>query len=1115
MNIKQHIKSLPILLCAVLLLSGSVAAELHAQGRKEKITVHGIVKDPTGEPITGASVLEVGTKNGVTTGFEGDYSLEVTKGRTIRVTFLGFEDVEIVVEKDKYDIIMYEAATQLDQVVVTGYSNVELRKSTGAVSVVKMEDIKDSPLKNIDQMLQGQLAGVNVTAASGRPGEAAKVRIRGTNTITGNAEPLWVIDGVPLQKDVPEINSSQLKSGDFDNIFASGIGSINPSDIESITVLKDASAAAIYGSQASNGVIVVTTKRGEAGNTSISYMGSVSVQIKPARSANLMNSKEKLAWEQELWDEFSSEGYVNGGYYPKVGIIGQIRGGYGEFADLSAAEQDAVIESLGANTTDWFDTLFRNTVSTTHHLSLSGGSPKMTYYVSGGMGFNNGIVKKTDSRSTNLSAKIDTRPAKWMKLGISTDFSYLKANAPSSNVDMFKYAYFANPYEKLYNEDGSYAPDRTWFTLGYANGKVNSVNIPDNGFNLMREINETSSLSTSTSFTIQGNTTIEICKGLNFTGLGSFSYYGDLSENINGKETYAAFRDRPFEENYYSKRTYGSITQQTTTNTSWLLRGQLNYAQTFSDIHSISAIGGAEIRSSYAESLFTKRYGYDTVTGNHSTPLFPSTSDNKIDYEKLVSFGNKLDGCSGQSISENAFASFYGTLTYTLLNRYIFSGTVRSDGSNNFGSKEQFNANWSVSGAWNIDQEPWIANTVMSKVFSTLSLRSGFGYTGGVNKSVYPVLMMEYDSTFRKTDDDYYRKGYISNAPNPNLRWEKNRTFNVGLNMGFLHDRITGEVSYYRNKNLDLVTSVKVPYTTGFTSQSFNTTEQVNNGVELTLGATLLKIRDFQWRVMANMAYNYNVLTKYDSPTKSLSDAMYVGYPLGKIFTGKTSGIDPETGVYKYIMRPDVTVTKQEDYRLYQNYLFYVGTSNAPWTGGFSTTFSYKSLSLNIVGNVSIGGKIINNISCPVSWQDVSSATTESLPSVLNDLYANHLNVTKDVTHRWTETNHVTDGYPRLIDSFGPKLTDGSGQYLTSIMPYSTSVANCLLLEDVSYLKISSISLSYSLPAKWLKGIKGLNVSFLMNNLFILTNYSGIDPETPGAVYPKSRSFSFSLGVDF
>lgn len=308
----------------------------------------------------------------------------------------------------------------------------------------------------------------------------------------------------------------------------------------------------------------------------------------------------------------------------------------------------------------------------------------MTYYVSGGFGFNNGIVVKTDSRSTNLSAKIDTRPAKWMKLGISTDFSYQKANAPSSNVNMFRYAYFANPYEKLYNADGSYAPDRTWFTLGYANGNIHSTNIPDNGFNLMREINETSSLSTSTSFTIQGNTTIEICKGLNFTGLGSFSYYGDLSENINGKNSYAAFSDRPFEESFYSKRTYGSITQQTTTNTSWLLRGQLNYAQTFADIHSISAIAGAEVRSSYAKSLFSKRYGYDSVTGNHSTPLFPSGSDGKIDYEKLVNFGDKMDGSNGQFISENAFASFYGTLTYTLMNRYILSGTIRSDGSNNF-----------------------------------------------------------------------------------------------------------------------------------------------------------------------------------------------------------------------------------------------------------------------------------------------------------------------------------------------------------------------------------------------------------------------------------------------
>lgn len=211
MNLKKK-SVLPGLVFSLLLFSGISVEEIYAQNRREKISVHGVVKDSEGEPITGASVLEVGTKNGVITGFEGDYKLEVSKGKIIRFSFLGFEDVDIVVEKDSYDVVLKEAATQLDQVVVTGYSNVELRKSTGAVSVMKMDQIKDSPLKNIDQMLQGQLAGVNVTAISGRPGEAAKVRIRGTNTITGNAEPLWVIDGVPLQKDVPTINSSQLKS---------------------------------------------------------------------------------------------------------------------------------------------------------------------------------------------------------------------------------------------------------------------------------------------------------------------------------------------------------------------------------------------------------------------------------------------------------------------------------------------------------------------------------------------------------------------------------------------------------------------------------------------------------------------------------------------------------------------------------------------------------------------------------------------------------------------------------------------------------------------------------------------------------------------------------------
>ena len=1114
---KTGIVSLFISVIAAVFSAGAYAQAV-------RITVSGVVTDTEGEPLPGVSVMIPGTMTGVSTGIDGDYSITVDIGSVLRFSSIGFESRDIKVDKARYDIVLEEEAMMMDQVVVTGYSQVELRKSTGAVGVVSAEELKGSPLKTVDQLLQGKLAGVNVQMTSGRPGASASVRIRGTNTITGNAEPLWVIDGVPMQKNTPQLNMSQIQSGDFDNIFATGIGNINPNDIESITVLKDAAAAAIYGSQAANGVIVVTTKHGSAGKTSVSYMGSVTVQTKPARDANLMNSSEKLAWEQELWDEFSAEGYADrmagntSARYPVIGIVGQIRSGYGRFAGMSVEEQNAYIEELGSHTTDWFDVLFRNTVSTSHYLSVSGGSDKMTYYVSGGFNYNNGLVQKTSATSYSLNAKIDSRPAKWIKFGIQTDFSYQKALSPSNNVSLFDYAYFANPYEQLYNADGSYRADETYLTISRTNGGAGNT-IPDNGFNLMREINETSSEANSTTFTIQGNTTINIVKGLTFTGLASFSYSGDMSENINGPNTYAAFMDRPFEgDSMTSQRKYGSITQSSTFNTSYMLRGQLNYARTFATDHALSAIAGAEIRSSYAKNVATKRYGYDSVTGNHSTPLWPTNSEGGYDYEDLVNFGAVMDGSVGQNIIETAFASFYGSLTYTFRNKYVISGTVRSDGSNNFGSDEQFNLNWSGSAAWNIDEEPWMQGGI-SNVISTLSLRAGFGYTGGVNQSVYPVLIMNYLDYFRNTGDEYYRLGRISNPPNPHLRWEKNQTFNVGMNFGLVNDRIFGEFSYYRNHNMDLVTNVRVPESIGFETQSYNTSEQVNNGVELMLGATVLKFKHFRWRLTANAAYNYNELTKYDSPTGNIFGDYYVGYPLGHIFTGKTSGIDPATGVYKFILRPDAQISSIEDYRDFTNYLYYVGTSNAPWTGGLSTTFSYKRLSLNIAGNFSIGGKMLNNIECPVSWHNVGSGSAnEPVSTQYNDLYVNYLNVRKDVTHRWTVANPVTDGYPRLVDAYGPRITDPSGQYLDAMQPYTRDmVTDCVMLEDVSYFKLSTVSLSYDLPDKWVKAMRmgSFTVSFLMNNLFILTNYSGIDPETPGAVYPQSRSFTFSLSCSF
>ena len=377
----------------------------------------------------------------------------------------------------KFDIMLKDNTKELGQVVVTGYGKTTKDRVTGSVGIVTAKDLKGSPTANIDQLLQGKLAGVSVQAVSGRPGESSTIRIRGTRSLTKeSADPLWVIDGVPLQRNIPKINNSRLSTGDFNDIFTSGIAGIDPNEIESISVLKDASAAAIYGSQAAAGVIVVTTKRGKTGKMQINYSANMTFVTKPPRSANLMNSQEKLAWEQELWDEFSATGYqqyADGdatAYYPVIGIVGMIRSGKGDFKDWTKSEQDAYITRLGQHTTNWFDEIFRTSISNSHHLSFSGGSDKSTYYVSAGYNRNNGLVKKSNYDRYNVSAKIDMKPNKRVTLGVTTDMAYQISRGASLNVDPFKYAYFANPYEMPYNSDGSYAKDLTYFTMPKYNG---------------------------------------------------------------------------------------------------------------------------------------------------------------------------------------------------------------------------------------------------------------------------------------------------------------------------------------------------------------------------------------------------------------------------------------------------------------------------------------------------------------------------------------------------------------------------------------------------------------------------------------------------------------------
>lgn len=1079
--------------------------------------IKGVVKDERGDVLPGVTVLIKGTSIGVSTGIDGQFMLEIPVGADIlQFSFIGLETQEVRVtdKTENLNVVMRSHVDELDEVVITGYTRTTKEKAVGSVAVVTKESFENKATPTMDKLLQGVVAGVNVRAKTGRPGEAAEIRIRGTNTITGDAEPLWVIDGIPLQNNIPAIKTGQIKAGDFNEIFNSGIAGINPNDIENVTILKDASAAAIYGSRAAGGVIVVTTKQGKTGKLSVNYSANVSFVMKPQHDPNLMNSREKIAWEQELWNEYSDKGFKNGTYYPTVGLVGMVRSGKENFTGMNAAEQDTYLQQMAEVNTDWIDMLFRTAISQNHYLSLSGGQNAYTYYMSFGYSKDNGVVKKTDYDRYNVSGKMNIRPNERWNVQLGFDLAKQQSNGPSMVVDPFKYAYFANPYEKAYNEDGSYAQDLTYFNLVKVNGGYD-VRLPANGFNIMREIDQTSGKADNLSVNLRFNLDYNITDKLMFTGLGSYSYINNKMDNINGKETYAAYQDRFFFDSNNKDRIYGSITQSAANNSNYSMRGQLSYHNTFLEEHRVSVLVGSEIRQEKIESIYEKRYGYDPVTGNSSVPLPPRPAvGNEIDYDQVVAYGSYIDQLMGQSITENRFASFYASLDYDFRTKYILGVSFRTDGSNNFGSDEQFNPTWAVGAAWHIGKEAFMES--LKPVLSNLSLKLSTGYTGNINKSVKPNLIMDYLTTFRKTYEDSYRMGTINNPPNPRLRWEKTRDMKISLDFGLFDNRISGLVEAYYRLSSDVVTKVRIPYTTGFTDQSFNTSKIENKGIEGTVNFQILKTKNYKVGMTANIAWNRNKLKEYISINGINYSSEAVGYPLGAVFGGKTTGIDPETGIYKFQLRPDAEINRKGDLTKMENYMFYLGTSNAPVTGGFSLSASYKNLSVSVGGNYSLGARILNKVNPPVNSSQLNDYihtqdSYERIPTRYNDLFSNHVNVPKDVTDRWTSSRRTGVKYPRLIDPFGERL------YLDAENPTSSEITNGALLENVSYLRINNVTVSYSLPQNIIKKtlITSLGVFASVNNIMTVTNYSGIDPETPGAVYPPTRSVTVGINVAF
>ncbi len=1088
-----------LVLCCIMLLNVIFTFETLAAGR----TITGVVVSADdNEPLMGASVVvtsqqlkDAGSNMGalgVLTNIDGEFSITVPSGVTeLQCRYVGYTTQTVILEagKDRYNISMLSSSTMLDDVVVTGYQTIERRKLTASISKLAVDDEMLGSVMNIDQALAGQVAGLSAVQTSGTPGAPMKIRIRGTASLSGTQDPLWVIDGVPMNgTDVPTMED--LK--DVDNIYQSSVAGLNPADIESITVLKDAAATAIYGTRAANGVIVITTKNGKAGKPEVNFSTRLSYSPKPdIDRLNLLNSSEKVDLELDLL----LSDYT---YRENKGGVSRILQQAGQFdtyktGGWSALSPDvqAQINNLRLINTDWNDILFRSTFNQEYNLSISGGNDKATYYTSFGYYDEKGNVPGVDVNRFNVVLKTSYRLNSHLKVGASLFANRRKSNSYLTDADGFTnpvyYSRRANPYQLAYDENGNYVYDID------IQGREDS----DLQFNVFEERNNTDYTQESSGVTALFDIDLRVNNNLKASTQLGFQLDHADTQSYADADTYAMRKE--FERTTLA--TLGGETflpdggrhmQSKSTNKQINWKAQVEYNNEFANIHEVEGMIGTEIRKTWYEYFSSTAYGYDRKTLTNKPVIFPNES------------WARQYPLHSESYSENAYASFYGTASYSLLHRYTLGASIRFDGSDLFGvdKKYRFLPLYSFSGLWRASEESFLRDV---ESINNLGLRASFGIQGNIDKSTSSYVMGYYNnaSILPGTTEDVI---VLGTPPNRRLRWEKTYTFNTGIDMSVFDNAVSFSLDYYHRKGDDLIALKMLPLETGFSSTSVNWASMRNQGVELALSTRNIHTKEFTWTTNFNIAYNENKVLQETVPANQTTPSRE-GRPVNAIFAYKTAGLDDE-GYPLFVAKDGSKVTAQEFLKLNsagastltaeeQRELYtYIGSGDPLVTGGFINTFKYKQfeLSLNFAFNLFM--------------------YTRVTPSYSNTMFDRGMNTNRDILNRWTPSNSSST-LPAL-------LVEGNRQ--AEYVQYSEFSLYSMLdtwVKRSDHVRLQNVRFGYYLPQNWITkiGAKSAVVALEARNLWVFgCNYDNyLDPETMGNQFaqPIPKSYTFSLNVTF
>ena len=992
------------------------------------------------------------------------------------------------------DSLMYDDVAkdmELQNFVVTGYQKIDRRKMTGSSTTIKVSDETVGAVINVDQALSGQVAGLSSVASTGAPGAPLKIRIRGIASINGNQDPLWVLDGIPLDgTEIPTLDD--LK--DIDNLYQTSIAGINPADIESITVLKDAAATAIYGARAANGVIVVTTKRGKAGAPNINFFSKLTVSPNMGLGRlNLLGSDEKVGLELDLL----RSGYT---FRENKGDVSRILSALGEVDAYKAGGWNALsadaqqqINNLRTLNTDWNDILMRTAFTQDYGLSVSGGGNKATYYASVGYSNQQGNVQGVSADRFNITLKTSVRINEMLKVGASLFYNRRKQKSFMTDYNGFVnpvyYSRLANPYFQPYTADGSYNYD-----VNVQGGKEDS----QLDFNIFEERSNTNHERTDHQVMAIFDAELKLTDWLKFTtqlGLQTDAYTID---KYAGEHSFAMRKDLERSLYTYSDGqrpflpTSGGQHKQTEAHAhQWTWKGMLEGQHRFGDAHEVQLMLGSEIRHVDANSVYTAAYGYDPRTLTTQTVYFPSE------------YAAESFPLHTETRTENAYVSWFATGSYTLLDRYTLGGSIRFDGSDVFGvaKKYRYLPLYSVSALWRMGDEKWMKQV---RWINDFNLRASYGIQGNIDKNTSPYLIGTYDRKAILGTSEYVIDA--ETAPNPSLRWEKTKNVNVGIDMILFDGAVTFGVDYYYRRSTDLIGLKMLPLETGFRSTTINWATMENKGWEFALSTRNIWTKNFHWTTQLNLGLNNNKVLR-ETVAENATYPSREGYPVGAIFALQTAGLDAEG--YPLFMGQDgqhvtlsellklnpygaSTLTAEEQRSLYT----YMGTTDPKVSGGFINTFEWKNWTLGVNFTFNFGMKV------------------RTTPSYNITTYDRGLNTNRDILSRWT-TENTASSLPALIND-----TDRPAEY---VQYHDLNLYNFLDIHvrNCNYVRLQSLRLAYKFDMPWMKrvGIKNASLSVEGRNLFVIaSNYDNyLDPETMGNPYaqPISHDIIFGLNIGF